>query len=238
MHRSMRRLKEGIVLKTVRFLILCFVCLCFSFSCLADVWLQPGQEAALQKSGYADAIPVVSAYHEESGSSMVAVQEGELYRLIRLQQMENKGWAVIAQMDAFRLEQGMEMGMNVDLLESPDGRQFHVFRVEADEPGKEYRAFTVEQADSGQWRVRHIEGAVVTEDQAFRQWILYPVACADGKWAWHVQYRVYKDEAVDGMWEKRIFDQREGERMITAEWEDPAFETCRPFALLEEMMME
>ena len=234
----MRRLKEGIVLKPVRFLILCFVCLCFSFSCLADVWLQPGQEAALQKSGYADAIPIVSAYHEESGSSMVAVQEGELYRLVLLRQMENKGWAVIAQMDAFRLEQGMEMGMNVDLLESPDGRQFHVFRVEADEPGKEYRAFTVEQADSGQWRVRHIEGAVVTEDQAFRQWILYPVACADGKWAWHVQYRVYKEEAVDGVWEKRISDQREGERMITAEWADPAFETCRPFALLEEMMME
>ena len=237
MHCLMRHLKEGIVLKPVRFLILCFVCLCFSFSCLADVWLQPGQKEALQMNGYSDVIPG-RAYHEESGSSMVAVQEGALYRLIFLQQMENKGWAVIAQRDAFRLEQGMRMGIIVELHESPDGRKFHTFRVEADEPGMASRAFTVEQVDSGQWRVRHIEGAVETEEQTFRRWILYPVACADGKWAWHVQYQVYKDEAVDGVWEKQILDQWERDQVITEEWADPAFEICRPFALLEEMMTE
>ncbi len=234
---AMRHLKEGIVLKPVRFLILCFVCLCFSFSCLADVWLQPGQKEALQMNGYPDVIPG-RAYHEESGSRMVAVQEGELYRLILLQQMENKGWAVIAQRDAFRLEQGMQMEMYVELHESPDGRQFHTFRVGTEGPGMACRAFTVEQADSGQWRVRHIEGAVMTEDQTFRRWILNPVACADGKWAWHVQYQVYRDEAVDGVWEKQILDQWEGDQVITEEWADPAFEICRPFALLEEMMTE
>lgn len=212
------------------FLFLLFILFAFSHrtACSADSMYMPGQENALLKQGRSTLPLAGNAFHEESGYGLIAVQDGTTYQLTILQKKNNQEWTIVATNDALSSEQGIITGIYAETHETMEGQPGNqcTFRVEFDEAPKKHRAFTICQTKSGEWNIQHIEGAQLTADQTFQQWILVPNTDTAASNKWNLQFRVFDDTAV--------YEQHETEFLPSAPHSIPEFSLCNPLTLLEE----
>lgn len=209
-------------MKRVFSLFLFMFTLFLSHKCYADPMYFPGQEAALQKYGRSTDCLVYAAVHNESGYSMVAVQNEQVYQLTILQKINDQEWKLIAINDNVSLNQGRITHVGVDTYEIIDpADKRYAFRIEFDNPPLSNRAFTVFLNEAGEWQIQHIEGTIQTSDKNFSQCILEP----SGNNTWKIKYRI-----IDGV---DIYTLQEKEMCFAIELSYPQFVACNPLSLLE-----